>query len=53
MAVKMASRLGRNSKIGCQIRKIDGEKIVLTEAVRDVQSIVERIDEEIARRSAK
>ena len=50
MAVKAESRLTGDTKIGCEIKKTGCEKIVLTEAIKDIESIVERIDAEISGR---
>lgn len=49
MQVKMKSRLAGDAKIGCEIKKINGEKIILTEAIQNIQSIIERIDAEIGK----
>jgi hypothetical protein len=50
MKVKTTSRLAADAKIGCEIKKTDREKIILTEAIKDIQIIIERIDREIVRR---
>ena len=50
MELRTASKPTALSKIGCEIRKTGGEKIVLTEAIQGIQGIVERIDAEMARR---
>ena len=50
MSGKVESRLAGAPKINFEIRKANGEKIFLTEAVHGVEDIVARISEEIARR---
>jgi hypothetical protein len=51
IAVRTESRASGTAKISCEIRKIKGERIVLTEAIQSVESIINRIDAEIAKRS--
>lgn len=51
MAVKTESRLVGGEKVNCEIRKTNGEKIVLNEAIHGVQKIMERISDEIEKRS--
>lgn len=48
---KTESRLVSLAKINCEIRKTNGEKIVLTESIQDVEKVIERISEEIEKRS--
>ena len=50
MAVKAESRLVGGEKVNCEIRKTNGEKIVLNEAIHGVGQIMERISEEIEKR---
>jgi len=50
MKLKMESRVVSGAKIECEILKMNGEKIVLTEAIDGIQEIINRIDEEIALR---
>jgi hypothetical protein len=49
--LRVESRLVSLDKINCEISKINGEKVVLTESVQNVDKIIERIDEEIDKRS--
>jgi hypothetical protein len=51
ITVRSESRASGTAKIGCKIRKIKDERIVLTEAIQGVESIIKRIDAEIAKRS--
>ncbi|HEX8369313.1 MAG TPA: DUF6585 family protein [Pyrinomonadaceae bacterium] len=51
MAVKTESRLVGGAKINCEIRKTNGEKIVLNEALHGIDKIMERISAEIEKRS--
>lgn len=46
--VKMVSRLIGGEKITCEITKTNSEKVVLSEAIQDIQDIVQKIDDEIA-----
>jgi len=50
MNLIMMSRLIGGEKISCEILKINGAKIVLTESIHGIVEIAERIDEEIALR---
>jgi hypothetical protein len=50
MAVKTESRLVGGDKVHCEIRKTNGEKIVLNEAIQGVGQIMERIGDEIEKR---
>jgi hypothetical protein len=50
MAVKTESRLVGGDKINCEIRKTNGERIVLSETIHGVDKIMERIDAEIEKR---
>jgi hypothetical protein len=50
MAAKMESRLVGGEKINCEIRKTNGERIVLTETIHGVDKIMERISAEIEKR---
>jgi hypothetical protein len=43
------SKLIGGTKINCEIKKINGEKIVLTEAIFGIESIVEKVRAEIAK----
>lgn len=52
MAVKSESRLVGGEKVNCEIRKMNGEKIALSEAIQGVAAIMERISAEIEKRSA-
>jgi hypothetical protein len=51
MALKQESRLIGGDKINCEIRKTGGEKIILNEAIHGIDTIMERIDAEIEKRS--
>jgi hypothetical protein len=48
---KIESRLIGLAKINCEVRKTDGNKIVLTESVQDIDKVIERIAVEIEKRS--
>jgi len=50
MKLTTESRVVSGAKIECEILKMNGEKIVLTEAIDGIQEIINRIDEEIALR---
>jgi len=50
MKLEMESRLISGAKIDCEILKMNGEKIILSEAIDGIQHIASRIDEEIALR---
>ena len=50
--VKMLSRLVGGEKISCEIIKTNGEKVVLSEAIQDIQGIIERISGEMAKTTA-
>jgi hypothetical protein len=50
MAVRTESRLVGGDKINCEIRKTNGERIVLSETIHGVDKIMERIDAEIEKR---
>ncbi len=49
--LRVESRLISLDKINCEVRKINGEKVALTESVQDADKIIERIAEEIDKRS--
>ena len=48
---KMESRLIGGAKLNFEVTKMNGERIVLTEAIADADRIIERISEEIEKRS--
>jgi hypothetical protein len=50
MSVRDGSSLFSAGKTGCEIKKTNGEKIVLSEAIHDINGVVQRISAEIARR---
>ena len=50
--VKMISRPVGGAEINCEVTKIGGEKIVLSEVIEDCAKIIERISAEIEKRSA-
>ncbi len=45
--VKAESQMIGGAKINCLVRKADGQEIVLTEVIEDLESIVKIIDEKI------
>lgn len=47
--IKAESRLIGGSKVTCKITTLNGEKIVLTEAIQGIKEIMEKISEEIAK----
>lgn len=51
MSVRDGNGLLSGGKIGCEIKKTNGEKIVLSEAIHDINGVVRRISAEIAKRS--
>jgi hypothetical protein len=52
MTIRAESRLIGDEKVNCEIRKTNGEKIVLSEAIQGVGQIMQRISAEIEKRSA-
>jgi hypothetical protein len=51
LEIKQEHRLLGGDKIGCRIEKMGGGKILLTETIANLESILLRIDAEIAKRS--
>jgi len=45
--VKKESSLASGAKINCLVRKTDGQEIVLTDAIKDLERIVKTIDEKM------
>ncbi len=51
--VKMIHRLFSGGKTGYEILKKGGETLVLNETLHEIKSVVEKIDDELAKRRAK
>jgi predicted membrane-bound spermidine synthase len=49
--VKAESQLIGGAKINCLVRKADGQEIVLTEAIEDLEGIVKIIDERMQQKT--
>lgn len=51
--VKMLSRVIGGEKISCEVIKTNGEKVILSEAIQDIQDIIQKVDAEMTKISTK
>lgn len=51
--VKMLSRVIGGEKISCEVIKTNGEKVILSEAIQDIQDIIQKVDAEMTKISPK